>query len=176
MRVWAWLRFSFHAAGLLTASVGAAHAEHLIFLSTQLRPITEQPQQFPVRIETEQHSGTPTIAVVGALHGELKPLAPLEVLLPLDDLATRLAGRGIPGGLLTLGKLGTAHQLYIPWMQASYVMVANRKALAYLPAGTDINALSYDELATWASTLQQKTGTRLVPSAIRGKLLGHNAR
>jgi len=65
MRVWAWLRFSFHAAGLLTASVGAAHAEHLIFLSTQLRPITEQPQQFPVRIETEQHSGTPTIAVVG---------------------------------------------------------------------------------------------------------------
>jgi len=41
-------------------------------------------------------------------------------------------------------------------------MVANRKALAYLPAGTDINALSYDELATWASTLQQKTGKRLL--------------
>jgi hypothetical protein len=73
--VWAWLRFSFHAAGLLTAIVDAAHADHLIFLSTQLRPIeetqkmrnlilkdfprevdyiTEQPQQFPVRIETEQ--------------------------------------------------------------------------------------------------------------------------
>src|SRR5262252_8177648 len=181
--VWAWLRFWFHAAGLLTATVVAAHAEHLIFLSTQLRPIeetqkmrnlilkdfprevdyiTEQPQQFPVRIETEQKSGTHTMDVVGALHGELKPLAPLEALAQLDDLATGLAGRGIPSGLLTLGKLGTAHQLYIPWMQASYVMVANRKALAYLPAGTDINALSYDELAIWASTLQQKTGKRLL--------------
>src|SRR5262249_1013474 len=144
-RVWAWLRFSFHATGVLTASVGAAHAEHLIFLSTQLRPIeeaqkmrnlilkdfprevdyiTEQPQQFPVRTETDQQRGIPSIDVVGALHGELKPLASLEVLVPLDDLATRLAGRGIPAGLLTLGKLGTAHQLYIPWMQASYVMVA----------------------------------------------------
>src|SRR6516164_7280492 len=182
-RVWAWLRVSFHAAGLLTAIADAAHAEHLSFLSTQLRPIeeaqkmrnlilkdfprevdytTEQPQQFPVRIETEQQRGIHTIDVVGALHGELKPLAPLGALVPLDDLATRLAGRGIPAGLLTLGKLGTAHQLYIPWMQASYVMVANRKALAYLPAGTDINALSYDELATWASTLQQKTGKRLL--------------
>jgi multiple sugar transport system substrate-binding protein len=181
--VWAWLRFWFHAAGLLTATVVTAHAEHLIFLSTQLRPIeetqkmrnlilkdfprevdyiTEQPPQFPVRIETEQKSGTHTIDVVGALHGELKPLAPLEALAQLDDLATGLAGRGIPSGLLTLGKLGTAHQLYIPWMQASYVMVANRKALAYLPAGTDINALSYDELAIWASTLQQKTGKRLL--------------
>src|SRR5215468_4920293 len=181
--VWAWLRFWFHAAGLLTATVVAAHAEHLIFLSTQLRPIeetqkmrnlilkdfprevdyiTEQPPQFPVRIETEQKSGTHTIDVVGALHGELKPLAALKALAPLDDLATGLAGRGIPSGLLTLGKLGTAHQLYIPWMQASYVMVANRKALAYLPAGTDINALSYDELAIWASALQQKTGKRLL--------------
>src|SRR5215468_6460516 len=181
--VWPWLRFWFHAAGLLTATVVAAHAEHLIFLSTQLRPIeetqkmrnlilkdfprevdyiTEQPPQFPVRIETEQKSGTHTIDVVGALHGELKPLAPLEALAQLDDLATGLAGRGIPSGLLTLGKLGTAHQLYIPWMQASYVMVANRKSLAYLPAGTDINALSYDELAIWASALQQKTGKRLL--------------
>src|SRR5215472_1593557 len=181
--VWGWLRVSFHAAGLLTAIVDAAHAEHLIFLSTQLRPIeeaqkmrnlilkdfprevdyiTEQPQQFPVRIETEQQRGIHTIDVVGALHGELKPLAPLEALVPLDELATRLAGRGIPAGLLTLGKLGTAHQLYIPWMQASYVMVANRKALTYLPAGTDINALSYDELSIWASALQQKTGKRLL--------------
>src|SRR6516162_7708017 len=181
--VWAWLRFWFHAAGLLTATVVTAHAEHLIFLSTQLRPIeetqkmrslilkdfprevdyiTEQPQQFPVRIETEQKSGTHTMDVVGALHGELKPLAPLEALAQLDDLATGLAGRGIPSGLLTLGKLGTAHQLYIPWMQASYIMVANRKALAYLSAGIDINALSYDELSIWASTLQQKTGKRLL--------------
>jgi multiple sugar transport system substrate-binding protein len=47
-------------------------------------------------------------------------------------------------------------------MQASFVMVANKRALPYLPSGADINALSYDQLATWASTLQQQTGKRLL--------------
>ena len=177
----AWLGFSFCAAALLTAIADAAQPERLVFLSTQLRPIeeaqkmrnlilkdfprevdyiTEQPQQFPVRIEAELQGGTHTIDVVGALHGELQPLVPLNALVPLDDLAGRLTGRGIPDPLLELGKFGTAHQLYIPWMQASYIMVANKEALPYLPGGADLNALSYEELAAWASTVQQKTGRR----------------
>ena len=64
--------------------------------------------------------------------------------------------------MLTLGRFGTAHQLYIPWMQASYIMVANKAALRYLPDGADINALDYDQLAAWASTVQQKTGKPLL--------------
>jgi multiple sugar transport system substrate-binding protein len=179
----AWLSLSFCAAGLLTAIADAAQAERLIFLSTQLRPIeeaqkmrnlilkdfprevdyiTEQPQQFPVRIEAEQEGGTRTIDLVGALHGELQPLVPLGALVPLDDLVGKLTGRGIPEPLLALGKFGTAHQLYIPWMQASYIMVANKAALPYLPDGADISALSYDQLAAWAGTIQQKTGKRLL--------------
>jgi multiple sugar transport system substrate-binding protein len=182
-RISVWLSFSLCAAGLLTAIADAAPTERLIFLSTQLRPIeeaqkmrnlilkdfprevdyvTEQPQQFPVRIEAEQQGGTHTIDVVGALHSELQPLVPQDTLVPLDGIAGRLAGRGIPDPLLTLGKFGTAHQLYIPWMQASYIMVANKEALPYLPGGADINALSYDQLAAWASRLQQKTGKRML--------------
>jgi multiple sugar transport system substrate-binding protein len=34
-----------------------------------------------------------------------------------------------------LGKFGTSEQKFIPWMQASYVMAANKKALQYLPEG-----------------------------------------
>jgi multiple sugar transport system substrate-binding protein len=41
-------------------------------------------------------------------------------------------------------------------------MVANKEALPYLPAGADINALSYDQLAAWASMVQEKTGKRLL--------------
>jgi multiple sugar transport system substrate-binding protein len=100
--------------------------------------------------------------VVGALHGELQPLVSLDALVPLDELAGKLAGRGIPDALLALGKFGTPHQLYIPWMQASYIMVANKEALPYLPAGADINALRYDQLAAWAGTVEQKTGKRLL--------------
>jgi len=182
-KISAWPTFSLFAAGLLTATVDAAQPGRLIFLSTQLRPIeeaqrmrnlilkdfpqkvdyiTEQPQQFPVRIEAEREGGTHAIAVVGALHGELQPLVPLDALIPLDDFVGKLTGRGIPDPLLALGKFGTAHQLYIPWMQASYIMVANKAALPYLPDGADIDALSYDELAAWAGTIQQKTGKRLL--------------
>ena len=182
-RISAWLSFSLCAAGLLTALADAAQTERLIFLSTQLRPIeeaqkmrnliledfprevdyvTEQPQQFSARIEAEQEGGAHTIDVVGAPHGELQPLARLDALVPLDDFAAKLTGRGIPEPLMALGKLGTAHQLYIPWMQASYIMVANKAALPYLPDGADINALSYDQLAAWARAIEQKTGKRLL--------------
>jgi multiple sugar transport system substrate-binding protein len=179
----AWLSFSLCAVGLLIAIANAAQTGRLIFLSTQLRPIeeaqkmrnlilkdfprkvdyiTERPQQFLVRIKAEEQGGRHTIDVVGALHGELQPLVPLDALVPLDDLAGKVTDRGISDPLLTLGKFGTAHQLYIPWMQASYIMVANKEALPYLPNGADINALSYEELSAWASTVQQKTGKRLL--------------
>jgi multiple sugar transport system substrate-binding protein len=167
----------------MAAAADAAQTERLVFLSTQLRPIeeaqkmrnvilknfprqvdyiTEQPQQFPVRVTADQQGGTHTIDVVGALHGELQPLVPVDALAPLDGIAAALAGRGILDPLLTLGKFGTAHQLYIPWMQAGYIMVANKEALPYLPVGANINALSYDQLAAWTSTIQQKTGQRLL--------------
>ena len=115
-----------------------------------------------MRIKAEEEGGTHTIDVVGALHGELQALVPLDALAPLDDLVGKLSGRGIPGPVLALGKFGTAHQLYIPWMQASYIMVANKKALPFLPSGADINALSYDQFAAWASTVEQKTARRLL--------------
>src|ERR1700730_2290008 len=182
-RVSVWLSFSLCAAGLLTAIADAAQPGRLIFLSTQLRPIeeaqkmrnlilkgfprevdyiTEQPQQFPVRIEAERQDRTRAIDVVGALRGELQPLVQLDALVPLDDLAVKLTGRGIPDPLLALGKFDTAHQLYIPWMQGSYIMVANKTALPYLPGGAHIDALSYDQLAAWASAVEEKTGKRLL--------------
>ena len=86
------LSFSLCALVLLPAIADAGQTGGLVFLSTQLRPIeeaqkmrnvilkgfpqevdyiTEQPQQFPVRIKAEQEAGTHTIDVVGALHGEL---------------------------------------------------------------------------------------------------------
>ena len=58
----------------------------------------------------------------------------MGALQPIDDVAAKLAGRGIPASLMQLGKLGTPNQQYIPWMQATYVLAVNKKALPYLPA------------------------------------------
>jgi multiple sugar transport system substrate-binding protein len=167
----------------VTLLAGRAWADDLVFLSTQLRPIeeaqkvrevilkgapapvtyvTEDPPALPVRIKAEQQGGKHTISLIGALHGELQPLLALDALTPLDDLAATLKGRGVPDEVMKLGQLGTGHQMYIPWMQATYIMVANKQALPFLPAGADINALTYDQLRAWGTAIQEKTGKRMV--------------
>ena len=107
-------------------------------------------------------AGKRTISLAGALHGELQPLVTSGDIEPIDDVAAKLADRGIPQGLMELGKLGTGKQVYIPWMQATYIMVARKEALASLPAGADVNALTYDQLEAWGKALTEKTGKRLI--------------
>jgi multiple sugar transport system substrate-binding protein len=155
-------------------------AQENIFYSTQLRPIEEaskvrdvllkgapgkvtyvvdEPPAFAVRMKAETQAGKRTINVVGALHGELQPHVSAD-LQPIDDVAAKVADRGIPANLMELGKLGTGQQQYIPWMQATYVMVANKQALQYLPAGADVNTLTYAQLQQWAKAIVDKTGQR----------------
>jgi len=158
----------------------AVGAQEVVFLSTQLRPIeeaqkvreillkgapktvyvVEEPSRFTVRMRAEQEAGKKTVSLVGALHGELQPLAPMIALDTIDDVAAKIAGRNIPAGLMELGKLGSGRQLYIPWMQATYVMVVNKKALLHLPAGADVNTITYKQLAEWSKTIAEKTGQR----------------
>lgn len=160
-------------AGALALAAGAAGAD-TIFLSTQLRPIeeasavrqdilkgvegieyvVEEPTQFAVRMEAEAQAGRHTISLVGATHGELAPLADKGMLEPLDGIAAT----GIPESLMSLGKLGHQQQQYIPWMQATYVMVAKEEALQYLPEGADLNALTYDQLIAWGKAMAEATG------------------
>ncbi|MDF2811533.1 MAG: transporter substrate-binding protein [Microvirga sp.] len=167
-------------AATLFAGSSAAQAQETIFYSTQLRPIEEaskvrdvllkgipgkvtyvvdEPSPFAVRLKAETQAGKRTISVVGALHGELQPHVPGD-LQPIDDVVAKVANRGIPASLMDLGKLGTAQQQYIPWMQATYVMVANKQALPFLPAGADVNTLTYAQLQQWAKNIVDRTGQR----------------
>lgn len=160
-----------------------AFAQETVFLSTQLRPVeeatkvrqiilkgapgpvvfvVEEPSPFQTRMDAETQAGKRTISMVGALHGELGPLVGSKGLEPVDDLAAKARAAGIPEAMMSLGKLGTDKQMYIPWMQATYIMVAKKEALQYLPAGADINALTYDQLKAWAKNAQDKTGKRVL--------------
>ena len=75
----------------------------------------------------------------------------------LVDL-TEIDASAVNPALMELGKLGTEQQKYIPWMQATYVMAANKKALEFLPEGADLNALTYDQLIAWMKTTAEATG------------------
>ncbi len=178
------------ALGALLGLGAAAAAQDVVFLSTQLRPIeeaqkvrdvllrggprtnfvVEDPARLNVRVEAEQRAGTKSFSVIGALHGELSGLTPLKALDNVDDVMARLAGRGIPQAIADLGKLGGQNAVYVPWMQATYIMAANRQALPHLPAGADINALTYEQLGQWAANIQRATGQRRLgfPAGPRG--------
>lgn len=166
------LRHTALATGLVLLA-GPAMAEAL-FWSTQAQPVEESQKMreqvlsgFPggvdyqpsdtgpwlTRIQAETQAGSGSIAMLGGLHGDLSSLS--DTLVDLTGVAE--VG-GVGAALLELGTLGTAEQKYIPWMQATYLMAANRKALDYLPEGADINALSYDQLIAWAKALNDGTG------------------
>jgi multiple sugar transport system substrate-binding protein len=59
---------------------------------------------------------------------------------------------------MELGKMGGANQRFIPLMTNTFQMVANKKALQYLPAGANINALTYVQLRDWAKAMKDATG------------------
>ena len=116
------------------------------FQSSELGP-------FLTRIDAESQAGDGTIAVIGTLHGSFTALS--------DDLADlgEIDAAAVTPALLELGQLGTEEQKYIPWMQATYIMAANKQALEYLPDGADINALSYDQLIEWSKNMAEGTGS-----------------
>lgn len=166
-------------AGLSAAfGTGAARADGMLFWSTQARPVEEaqavreqvlsgfgapvdfQPQDngpFFTRIQAELESGKGTIGMQAPEHGDFSTLVPN--MIDLDDVAGTLGDAHISQTFTDLSKLGTDHYKYIPWMQASYVMAANKKALQYLPKGADINALTYDQLIAWAKAMKEATGS-----------------
>lgn len=158
---------------------GAARAEGLSFLSTQLAPVEEADkmrnmilkefsgevnfQPVDDRAVFQSIAGAKTErrpSLIGGLHGDLAELASAGLLDDLGEVMPGLSGRNFVATFIELGRLKGQRLHYIPWMQATYVMVANRQALEYLPHGVDINYLSYDELAAWAENMARSTGSR----------------
>ncbi|MEM0946521.1 MAG: ABC transporter substrate-binding protein [Pseudomonadota bacterium] len=156
----------------ILVSATAVQAE-ILFWSTQAKPVEEaqamreqvldgagevdyQPNDggpWLTRLNAELQAGSGTIGVLGALHGDFSAMSP-DDLVDLDEM-----GLGAASDTFNeLAKLGTEGAQYIPWMQASYIMAANKKALEHLPEGADINALSYDELIQWSANVMEATG------------------
>ena len=103
-------------------------------------------------------SGQGQVDVVGSVHGTFPALgdAMMNMTDVVDDLS---ADREFAQAYLETGLLGTDDYLYyVPWMQATYIMAARNEALEFLPAGADINALTWEQFAEWCQTLMDETG------------------
>lgn len=163
-------------AAAISMSAAAAQAE-VLFWSTQAKPVEESQAMrdqvlsgagqevdyqandggpWLTRLKAEMEAGKGSIGLLGALHGDFTSL-PADSLMDLSGVD--LGDVKVNSTFAELGRLGSEEQKYMPWMQATYVMAANKKALEHLPEGADINALTYDQLIEWAKTLAEKTGS-----------------
>jgi multiple sugar transport system substrate-binding protein len=168
------------SAGASAGANAGAEAGEIVMVSSQLVPTAEQETMnneilanfegtvdfigleagpFNDQIRAEAEAGEGEIGIIGGLDGEFDAFGP-DLLMDVSDLAEELADLGINEDYLELGKLGTDTQYYIPWMQATYIMVARNEALEYLPDGADINALTYEQLTEWGANIEAETGER----------------
>ena len=159
------------------------------FLSTQGVPIEEAEAMrgvvladFPGQVEfvpseyeffedmvlAEAQAGTGDVDVLGALYGQYPTLMAAGALQDVGALMAELGDRGIPASSIELGKLGTDTQYYVPWMQATYICAANKVALEYLPAGADVEALTWEQYRDWGKNIYEATGEKKLGFPVDG--------
>ena len=161
------------------------------FISTQCVPVEEAEKMrgvilrdFPGQVDfvpadyatfedtvlAEVKAGKGKIDVIGALHGQYPTLLAAGALQDLSHLVDMARERGIPDAFIELGKLGTDKQYFIPWMQATYIAAANKKALDYLPAGADPENLTWEQFRDWAKNIYEATGEKKLGFPVNGLL------
>jgi multiple sugar transport system substrate-binding protein len=115
------------------------------------------------RIGYERAAGSSTVDLVAMTQSEMTSLQATGDLEDLTPLLQRLQqDRTFPQALLDSGRFGTDKQYFIPWLQVTYMLVVNRKALQYLAPGVDVDHLTYDELISWGQRMKAATGRKLV--------------
>ena len=113
--------------------------------------------KFITQVVAQAKAGAARVDVIGGLQGDF---VSLQAQVPLRDMGAvlgQLSDRGFPAAYLELAKIGGAYR-FVPWITASYLMVANKKALPHLPPGADVNSLTYDQLLAWGQALKSATG------------------
>ena len=118
-------------------------------------PITA-PNLFVDRVRAEAKAGKGSIDVLVGLHGDFVTFQNEGLIRGVGDVARQI--KTLPAPLVKHGKLGTKTQYYVPHSQATYVMVANKDVLKYMPRGADINALTYGQVFQWAKAIRKGTG------------------
>jgi multiple sugar transport system substrate-binding protein len=118
-------------------------------------PITS-PNLFVDRVRAESKAGKGNIDLLVGLHGDMVTFQNEGLIRGINDVAKQVTT--LPPALVKIGKLGTNTQYYLPHSQATYVMVANRDVLKYMPKGADINALTYGQVYAWAKAIRKGTG------------------
>jgi multiple sugar transport system substrate-binding protein len=131
--------------------------------------VPEQPVDFAVRLPADLAARPGVVNLFGALATDLVSQSSLE---PLDaEFQSLNSARTFFKDAVKQGQSG-GKQMVVPWMHTSFFMVANKKALPYLPTGATLDNLTYRQLLEWGENLKAKTGqARLGLPAGKGGLI-----
>ncbi len=191
---------------VLLVGVGAAYtapAQEIVFTSNQFTPVEEQewarntllakftqetnigvrfitePEgPYVDRLVAEAKAGRGTIDVTGTLHGIFPIFLAENAVRDMKAVQSALDARKdrtFFTDLLAVSKFGDV-QAFVPWMQATYLIVAQRSALQYFPRGRDPMRMTYEDLLDWGENIKQATGQRRVgfpvgPRGLYGRFL-----
>ena len=108
-------------------------------------------------VVAQAKAGVGKVDLIGGLQGDFVSLAAQIPLRDMSDVVSGLSAQNIPQAYLNLAKIKGAYR-FVPWITATYLMAANKKALQYLPAGANVNSLTYDQLLAWGKELRARTG------------------
>ncbi|AEH23769.1 ABC transporter substrate-binding protein [Pyrococcus yayanosii] len=178
------------AAVMVSGCIGGKEEAKVVWASTQLNPPEERAfvlekllppfkdetgidvefvplsyADLSTRLAGEMEAGKVTIDVIGDLHGGLDYFNSQGWLMDLSD--KKLEGRTFIESFMKYATDKDGKIFYIPWMSATYVMVINKDAFKYLPAGlTEEDVIkgtekwTYDALLEWAKNIYEQTGKK----------------
>ena len=154
-------------------------AKEIVFLSTQLNPIEEATamrniilKNFSGKVLYKPYNDKEIYSylakekvkpnLIGGLYGDFMSLKKDNLIINMEDIYKTLGNQNFISKFNEMSKLDTNNHYFIPWMQATYVMVANKKSLKYLPKKADINNLTYDQFIEWGANIYRETGTQKI--------------
>jgi multiple sugar transport system substrate-binding protein len=117
--------------------------------------------QFIDQVVAQAKAGAANVDLIGGLQGDFVSLEAQVPLRDMSDVISELADRDFPPQYLDLAKINGTYR-FVPWIQATYLMVANKQALPHLPAGASTSSLTYDQLLAWGQALKSATGRPLI--------------
>jgi multiple sugar transport system substrate-binding protein len=109
------------------------------------------------RQEVQHSTGNITTDLVIAYVARFSEYVDNDYIIDLTSYVRRRRDRTIAPGVKAMATFD-GRQYFVPIASDVYLLCANNKALDYLPAGADVQDLSWEEFAEWAKAIAEGEG------------------
>ena len=121
------------------------------------------------RVEIQQKSKNYLADIIIAHSGVMTQWINQDYVVSLNPLMKNWKGRDIiPAFNKNTSRDGQTY--FIPIAADVYLLMANKKAMPYLPKGVDINDITWEQFVEWANNIKKETGVgRVIVSGVEDK-------